>query len=69
MQVFGCVLEQSIASVVILHGEESDALEATPAEGDDHRIPRLQDPLVPAVLLESHLHNTGDRPLFYVCAS
>lgn len=69
MQVFGGVLEQSITSVVILHGEEGNALEAPPSKGDDHRVSSLQDPLMPSMLFQSHLYGTkqNGQIIIYIC--
>lgn len=45
------VLEQAVAPVVIFHVKQRDGLEAAPAQGEDQRILRLQDPLIPSVFL------------------
>lgn len=49
------VLEQAVPPVVVLDVEHGDGLEAPPAQGQDQGVARLQDLLVPSVLLQAQL--------------
>lgn len=58
MHVLRRVFQQAVAPVVILDVVEGDGLEASPPQGHDEGVPCLQDALIPAVLLQSHLTHT-----------
>lgn len=64
MHVLRCVFKQAVASIVILNMIERDGLEAAPTQGQDQGVPCLQDPLIPAVLLQAHLTYTEYNILF-----
>ncbi len=49
-----CVLEHPLSHVVVLDAVDGRGLEPPPAEGDDEGIASLEDPLVPAMFLDSH---------------
>ena len=50
--VLGSVLDHPVAHVVVLDGEDRQGLEPPPAHRHDQGIPVLEDPGVPAVLLQ-----------------
>ena len=48
------VLEHPLSHVVVLDAVDRHGLEPPPAEGDDEGVTSLEDPLVPAMLLQPH---------------
>lgn len=49
-----CVLEHPLSHIVVFNTVDGRGLEPPPAEGDDERVASLEDPFVPAMLLQSH---------------
>ena len=57
VHVFWCIFEHPLSHVVLQFVVIWDGLESTPPQGENERIPRLQDFVVPSVFLHSHLWN------------
>ena len=60
--MFGCILEHPLSHIVVLDAVDGRGLEPPPAEGDDEGVASLEDPLVPAMLLQPH-PDVAETPL------
>lgn len=63
MHVLWCVLEQTVASVMVFDVIQGEGLKASPAQRQDEGVSGLQEPTVPAVLLQTHLKPTNNNKM------
>ena len=67
MHVLRRVFEQAVAPVVVLDVVEGDGLEAPPAQRQDKGVSGLQDAVIPAVFLQTHLTHKNKNKYLDTC--